>query len=431
VRTALHTATTVGLTALGLLTFVHWGFAIAAITVYVVPPLYLYLSGSEYAMSPDAASSKADRREDDRRRPNHGESTAPSTDTRSAVDGDTDTDADADSDSDRDDDTDSDDDTDTRGTDSDSDSDSTDGDTDGDGDSNHAPDSHWRSAPVPTDSTLRGVTTTPDGPVAAGDGGVVVARHDGDWTRLLDDGPAASGASLTDVAATADGEAVWVAGDGGALGRYDTDAGRFTDHSAPADRTDNLTALAVTGDAGSETLLLANGSGEVFRGRYDGRQVGWADPMKPGGGSSMAALASADGVAYCCDTNAGVFVSRDEGASWSRLGVDDAGCAFAALAPTGDTRVTVAGSDGRLFAYDGAVWTPCRVADGPLAGLALSTDGDDGVACGPDGALTERVDGAWEARILGTDADLTAATLGTSRAVVVGTDGTVLERASR
>ncbi|MWG35965.1 hypothetical protein [Halomarina oriensis] len=418
VRTALHTATTVGLTALGLLTFVHWGFAIAAITVYVLPPLYLYFSGTGPSSSAAPTPPTSHEREDSERQSDRGAvgtpSENPAPDDESGDD-DTDTDSDGDgSDSDSDD------------GDTDTDSDSDDGDTD-DGDTDDDAGHHWQTVVVPTDAALRDVTTTPSATYAVGDGGVVVARREGEWTRLLDDGPAASGASLTGVAATDDGRAFWVAGDGGALGRYDAERGRFTDHSAPADRTDNLSAVAVTGEAGAETVLVANGSGEVLRGRYDGRRLGWADPQKPGSGSSITALAVGAESGYCCDSSGSVFATRDGGATWSRLGVDDAGT-FTALAPLDGDRLVVVASDGRLFEYDGSVWTPRRVVDGSLADVALTVDGESGAACGPAGTLADRVDGRWERRLVAADADLTAVAIGPEGAVAVGTDGTVLER---
>ncbi len=42
-HTGIHTAATAALTAIGLLVFVHWSFAVLAITNYVLPPVVLYL----------------------------------------------------------------------------------------------------------------------------------------------------------------------------------------------------------------------------------------------------------------------------------------------------------------------------------------------------------------------------------------------------
>jgi hypothetical protein len=43
-HTGIHAATTAGLTAFGLLTFVHRAFVVLAIGIYVLPPIYLYLT---------------------------------------------------------------------------------------------------------------------------------------------------------------------------------------------------------------------------------------------------------------------------------------------------------------------------------------------------------------------------------------------------
>jgi hypothetical protein len=58
-HTGIHAASTAGLTAFGLLTFVHRAFVVLAIGVYVIPPIYLYLTrddGSVEAADPSEAS---------------------------------------------------------------------------------------------------------------------------------------------------------------------------------------------------------------------------------------------------------------------------------------------------------------------------------------------------------------------------------------
>jgi len=49
----------------------------------------------------------------------------------------------------------------------------------------------------------------------------VLARGADSWESVLEDGPSANGETLRGVDATDDGQAVWFAGDGGALGHYD------------------------------------------------------------------------------------------------------------------------------------------------------------------------------------------------------------------
>lgn len=56
-RSGIHAAATAGLTAAGLLVFVHWSFAILAISIYVLPPVVLYLhENPEGERSPDTDS---------------------------------------------------------------------------------------------------------------------------------------------------------------------------------------------------------------------------------------------------------------------------------------------------------------------------------------------------------------------------------------
>ena len=46
-RTAVHAAATAALTGFGLLATVHRGFIVVAIASYLLPPIYLYLSGDD------------------------------------------------------------------------------------------------------------------------------------------------------------------------------------------------------------------------------------------------------------------------------------------------------------------------------------------------------------------------------------------------
>jgi photosystem II stability/assembly factor-like uncharacterized protein len=435
-QTGIHAATTAALTALGLLTFVHWGFALAAIAAYLLPPAYLYLGGD----APTRAGA-----------PETSAGTTTDANAGAAANAGTDTDDDAQSgagDS-------------PRGrptsrsgaTTGEEPSTSPGGPDAGVDPAGEAPEAdpddvdddaerRWRPADVSTDAALADAVVADGRAYVVGAGGVVLAGPgtdaadgDGEWTRLLDDGPAATGAALTGVDATDDGGAVWVAGDGGALGRHDPREGRVTDLSAPADRTDNWRAVAVGGPAGTETVLLATGGGAVVRGRYDDGRAAWGEPTTPGSGSSLVALSLSGETGYACDTNAGVFRTRDAGESWERVGVDD-GAAFVGLAVDGEAPLVVA-DDGRAFRFDGHRWTPRRVADGPLSGLAVGAadaagaGGEDGpfaVAPGPGGTLVERVAGDWERRLVATDVDLDGAAVGPDRAVVVGAEGTVLER---
>lgn len=104
-RTGIHAAATAALTAFGLLAYFERGFVFVAIAAYLLPPIYLFLTGNDLA-GDERTEARADR------------------DTRNSAVGDADADADG---------TDGDADTDSDGRDTDTDSDGTDADTDTDG----------------------------------------------------------------------------------------------------------------------------------------------------------------------------------------------------------------------------------------------------------------------------------------------------------
>ena len=111
-RTGVHAAAAAALTAFGLLATVHRGFIVVAIAAYLLPPIYLYLTGDDLTTD-ERTATRADR------------------DAQRSAAGDADADADADG---TDDDADADGtDTDTDGVDTDTDSDGADMDTDTDG----------------------------------------------------------------------------------------------------------------------------------------------------------------------------------------------------------------------------------------------------------------------------------------------------------
>ncbi|ELY48467.1 beta propeller repeat protein [Natronorubrum bangense] len=379
-KTWIHAVATAGLTAFGTLTIVHRWFAGLALAMYVVPPIVLYLrqrgrleDGSE---SRAVDSPEATRREhsepDDKRPPSEGERQA---------------------------------------------------------DQNDASPVGWNTTETPTDATLHDVTvTTSNDGYAVGDGGIVLSSDGDEWDAVLEDGPAAKGTDLRGVAATADGEAIWIAGDSGVLGRIDGKTGRHTNYTAPEDITDNWLGVAVGGSGGDERVLLITGSGAVVRGTYRAGTVDWAGPDKPGSGSSLCAIALADAaVGYCCDTNDAVFETTDGGESFERIGLEGVDGTLTDIATGGREDCAVSDDTGIVHRYDGSTWTPDRVVDGSLSGLARHVDRT--VACAGDGSVLERRSpGAeWDRFDTDTASSLLAVSLGPARAVAVGEGGTVVE----
>jgi hypothetical protein len=411
-----HAIATAGLTGFGMLTFVHWGFAVVAVGAYALPPVLLYRRNA--FEEPDAGVEQP-------AEPGSGAGRGEST-------GDVDSDA-AGRDGDR------------RHTGRDGGQDPADRDVPDDGGATgsgdvdagapdagapdaesaepDAGDSTWTSVEASTAADLFDAVVADGAGYAVGEGGVVLTDGgEEQWRTALSDGPAAAGSDLTGVDATADGEAVWVAGDEGALGRLAADAGRHVDHSAPMGRTDAWTDIAVSDAAGRETLLLVNSSGEVVRGTYRGGDVAWEEPSKPGSGSSLAGASLTDedrGVV--CDTNDGVFEVRDDGSR--RIGLDEAPGTLTGVAASEDG-CAVVDDDGVYHRYDGANWTPERLETDSLAAV----DRRDGreVAAGDDGVVFDRSDAAGWSRRRTTATSLNGVAVGDRRAVAVGSDGTVL-----
>ncbi|WP_226480619.1 WD40/YVTN/BNR-like repeat-containing protein [Natrinema amylolyticum] len=297
----------------------------------------------------------------------------------------------------------------------------------------------WRLVDVPTEATLRDVCVTAAGAVyAVGENGLVLAGAPANgaepdaWSIVLEDGPAAEGDELAGVDATDGGDAVWVAGDSGSVGRIEAETGLHTDYTAPADITDNWLGVAVGGESGDETVLLINGSGAVLRGRYRDGAVSWDEPTKPGSGSSLSAIALAladPSVGYCCDTNDSVFETTDGGESFDRVGLEGAGGTLENLATLGRGDCLVSADDGVVHRYGGSTWTPERVGEEAICGIARR-EGET-IACDADGVIYERTPAAeWnQVDVRAPDSLIAVSTTADGdRTVAVGEEGTVVER---
>ncbi|WP_049893815.1 NHL repeat-containing protein [Halogranum rubrum] len=302
----------------------------------------------------------------------------------------------------------------------------------------HGDPAEWRESPVETTADLYDVVGVPAAEesvsaYAVGAGGLVLRRGPEQWEPVLEDGPGAAGNALRGVDATSDGRGVWLTGDGGSLGRLDAETGRHTDHTAPGGDTSNTTDIAVSGPDGAETLFVADGSGQVRRGQYDGETVRWSDPVKPGSGSSLSAVEAVDwggdedegaSRVYAVDTNGGVFRSST-GDEWESVGIDGAS-ALTDVAVGDSDELFVTSDDGTVSRYDGAVWTPVETAESSLRGIAVG--GDVGVAVGDDGTVLEAEGRHWTRRETFGAESLAASTVAVEHLFAVGGAGTILER---
>ncbi len=384
-KTWIHAVATAGLTAFGTLTFVNQGFALVAVGSYVLPPVVLYLRGENPGVEEPARVASLER--------SNGESTDVETDEHA------------------------------------SEPPRESGDSQKPDSSAESEPTAWTRASTPETGTLFDAVISNDGAYAVGENGVVLRRcateDDVTWEPALEDGPGANAADLHGVAATTDGTAVWVAGNSGALGRFDTETNRHTDYSAPSDITDNWTSIAVSGAEDDETILLANGSGQVLRGRYRNGDLAWDSPTKPGSGSSLCAATLDGSRGYLCDTNDGVFETTDGGESFERIGLDNVDGTLTDVAIT-ETHPSVTVDDGVCCRYADGTWTPSRLGDEELRGISMTDE--LAVVCG-EATVFERQDGEWERTLTPGNEELRGVALGADRGVAVGAAGTVVERA--
>lgn len=281
----------------------------------------------------------------------------------------------------------------------------------------------WTVAETPTDSTLHDVTDTDGGMHAVGDAGLILARTDDTWTKVLDGGPTGNGNDLYGVDVTDDGERLWFVGASGAIGEYDIESGLVTDHSAPNDVTNNFNDVAVTGTADEANVYVAGDSGAVYYSFENGETGTW-DNVTPGSGSNINAISfHGDRAGHAIDGNQTVFVT-DDGTTWNKLGIEDADYGFQGLDSNATDDVWVAGGGGSVYHWNGSEWTRTGTGDATLQDIAVS--GADGLAVGEGGAAHERQP-RWEAIETGVGGNLAALARGNID-VAVGAGGLVIER---
>lgn len=291
----------------------------------------------------------------------------------------------------------------------------------------------WRTVESPTEEALLDVAMARDGPYAVGEGGVVLTRDEG-WMTVLEAGPATKHNRLTCTAATADRKRIWLAGDSGALGMYDTRTQRKYDYTAPNGKTSTWEAITVAGAAGDEYVYVANGSGEVLPFGFDGSGCPqYDDVFKPGGGSTIAALTAGENTCYAADTSGSILTGTD--GDWRRLGIENAQVNFLDMCLVGES-LLVAGGDGRLYRYDPACenWTPLKAGEEAVHALACTgsgepdSNGERAVAVGESGHVHEQTTGrGWHRIDSPVEDDLWGIALGETD-VAVGASGTIIER---
>ena len=276
---------------------------------------------------------------------------------------------------------------------------------------------------------------TAEGPYAVGTGGTLVADRGYGWEVVFADGPATREGQLRAVDATDDGQRLWMVGADGVLSCYDVAERKKFDYSYPQGERRRWTALAVSGEHGSEKLLVADAAGGVLPFTVDGFDAEWGDISRPvSEGAGVAALASTpDGVGFLVDT-AGRSFRTNEQAGWQPAGIVESDVTFTDCYAGPDQRVYVTATNGCVYRYDDSRrnWAPIGVTGGtPLRALDVYMGEDEPnsmVVLGDDGTLYHRIGTErWEAVPVPTDSDLRGVSLGRPD-VAVGGSGAVVER---
>jgi photosystem II stability/assembly factor-like uncharacterized protein len=261
----------------------------------------------------------------------------------------------------------------------------------------------WAEATSPTTKTIYGVSNTTRGPHAVGATGNVLARRNGSegWEKVVDVGPAARSNSLRTCAVTDDYKRLWFAGGSGALGSYDVEEGLKYNHSAPNGMTSTWEGITVTGNQGSETVYVFNGSGEFIKGTYDSEGcIQWSSPSKPGGGSRVPAVdfrESDTKVGHAVDTSSQVYETRDGGSTWENVGIPNSQVGhYDTISYTdskGDPFVYVASDGGYLYRMNCNcnTWTPIGLGTKKLTGVTHDMS-DNLLVCGSSSTIYEKLD---------------------------------------
>ncbi|WP_188977990.1 hypothetical protein [Halocalculus aciditolerans] len=285
----------------------------------------------------------------------------------------------------------------------------------------------WTARTSPTEETLYDASMTSHGPVAVGDDGVVVGKFGDEWEVLVEAGPSVSSNDLTTIDVTHDGTRVWFAGSSGALGCYDVDQRWKSDYSFPIEKTSTWEAIAVNDVRGREVVRVANGSGEVFPFRVNGRKgPEWGEPVKPHSGSTIPAMdAGPDGTWYAVDTSGNVFA--DDGGGWERIGVRNAQKDFYDIYAD-ESGILVAAEEGVIYRYEPTAenWTPIKVGSENLMDIARTPD--EVLTAGGAGTVFSRYRGGeWRRAETATEHNLWAVAVGDTD-VAVGESGAIIER---
>jgi len=289
----------------------------------------------------------------------------------------------------------------------------------------------WHRADSPTQKTLYDVVVSRAGVFAVGEDGVLVGRCHGMWERVDESSDSAlSGNTLYDASTPDDGSNVWFCGSSGAIGVYEPKEQRIYDYTAPEQKSSTWETIAVGGTNGDEYVFVGNGSGELLRGKRDGRAIDWQGVRKPTGGSSLVDMEfPTPNVGFLADSSDDLYRTTDTGESWGKIGVRGAEHALHSVGAADQNTVYVSADAGAIYRYNGATWTETGAGGASVYGVDI-IDRKTGLACTGEGEIYDLEDGRWEQVGSADGATLQSVIYGNAASphVAVGASGTILER---
>lgn len=141
------------------------------------------------------------------------------------------------------------------------------------------------SSDIPTDRAVNDAVRVGEMTVAVGDGRLCYRRDAGEWVPVPLDDLVDTTVDLLAVDTTGCGERVWMAGTDGTVLTYDLTTGQVENRSPPR-RCCDVRRVAVVGSAGSETVYIADATGQVLVTFQDDDRAEWADVTRGGLGTT-------------------------------------------------------------------------------------------------------------------------------------------------
>lgn len=203
----------------------------------------------------------------------------------------------------------------------------------------------WTVSASPKKAQLTGVESSGEVAVATGRRGVLLKRAAlGEWEALFTKGPGGNGNGLHDASFTDDGQRAWYCGNSGVFGYYDREAEEVFSHQGPNDITGSFQSIAVTGDAGEESIHTIDNSGQVLLASLDDRSLTVEEFTTPGDGTTLTeVIVDEEDRVYMSDVSGYLYYSRN-GQNWRRRRLTETTVKALAMGEAGLTAITDSGT---------------------------------------------------------------------------------------